>query len=137
MHIKRFITPGNVADNNHDVIIRLTKAIFGKIFGDKGYLLAQEFVNKLQELGIQIITKVRSNMKERPISINDQKILKKRGAIESSIAILKENLSLEHTRHRSKKSFFGHIFSTLAAYAFREKKPSISVETDGLIMQFA
>ncbi len=45
-----YITPGNVADNNHDVLDALTKDVFGKLVGDKGYLGAFE---KLFAQGIE------------------------------------------------------------------------------------
>jgi len=39
---------------------------------------------------------------------------------------MKEELSLEHTRHRSPMNFLAHLLSTLVAYIFRRKKPSIA-----------
>jgi hypothetical protein len=64
-------------------------------------------------------------MKNKLMSIEDKLLLKKRGVVESVGSILKESLNLEHSRHRSYTGFFTHIISTLIAYAFRQKKPSI------------
>lgn len=122
------ITSGNVADNNHSVIMKLFKNIFGKVFGDKGYLLAQELIDHLHTMGIDLITKVRSNMKKRFIDPLDARLLQKRGAIESAIAIMKDDLLIEHSRHRSPVNFISYIASSLTAYAFRRKKPSIAFE---------
>ena len=118
------ITPGNIADNNEEVLMSTTKNLFGKVFGDKGYIINSELFQKLYSQGIQLITKLRSNMKNKLMHIEDKLILKKRGLIETVIGILKEELSMEHSRHRSVWGFFSHMFSTLTAYSFRAKKPS-------------
>lgn len=119
------ITPGNVADNNEEVLMSVTKDLFGKVFGDKGYIVKSELFQKLYSQGIQFITKLRSNMKNKLMPIEDKLFLRKRGLIETVIGILKEEFSMEHSRHRSIWGFFSHIFSTLAAYAFKAKKPSL------------
>jgi hypothetical protein len=119
------VTSGNVADNNEKILMKLTKKIFGKLFGDKGYLVRENVAENLAACGVFLKTKVRKNMKERPLSEEDANLLHKRGVIESVGAILKQHLSLEHTRHRSIAGFFCHVFSTLIAYTFREKKPCL------------
>lgn len=119
------LTPGNVADNNEHILIRLTKKVYGKLFGDKGYLVNPKLFEKLHLKGVQLVTKVRKNMKNKILSMFDKFCLRKRGVIESLGAILKESCGLEHTRHRSVIGFFSHIASCLIAYSFREKKPSI------------
>jgi len=116
------ITPGNVSDCNKSVLIKLTK----KLFGDKGYIVNREFFEKLFLKGLHLITKVRKNMKNKLMPVDDKYLLSKRGMIESVGAILKERLGLEHSRHRSISGFLCHIFSTITAYYFREKKPSIT-----------
>lgn len=121
-----YITSGNVADNNHDLIKRMSNRIIGKVFGDKGYILGQEITQILAQKGVQFITKVRANMKNRLLNVQDRLVLAKRGVIESVIAILKEDLSIEHTRHRNTMNFFAHVCSSLMAYYFRPFKPSIA-----------
>lgn len=123
--ISFFITAGNVADNNEGILLRLTKGIIGKLFGDRGYIVKQELFKKLYLNGVQLITKIRKNMKNKLMEMTDKLLLRKRGVIESLGGILKESLSLEHTRHRSAIGFVCHIASTLIAYNFRDKKPSI------------
>ena len=61
------------------------------------------------------------------MDVCDKLLLAKRGIIESVNGILKEALSIEHSRHRSKINFIGHVHSAIAAYFFRERKPSIVV----------
>lgn len=119
------LSPGNVADNNEKILTLLTKNIFGKIFGDKGYIVNAKLFEKFYSKGVQFITKLRSNMKNKLLSIEDKAFLKGRGLIETVVGILKEELSLEHSRHRSFYGFFSHVFSAIAAYSFRAKKPSL------------
>jgi hypothetical protein len=120
-----YITPGNVSDNNKNVLIKLTKKVFGKLFGDRGYLINEELFKKLYSSGIHLMTKIRKNMTNKLLSMQDKLLLRKRGVIESVGSILKESESLEHTRHRSLSGFFAHVIATLVAYNFRENKPSI------------
>ncbi len=119
------ITPGSVSDNNESVLIKLTKKIFGKLFGDRGYLINEQLFTKLYSNGVHLITKIRKNMKNKLMPLQDKLLLRKRGIIESVGSILKGSESLEHTRHRSLSGFFAHVIATLVAYNFREKKPSI------------
>lgn len=119
------ITPGNVADNNESILSYLTKELFGKLFGDKGYIVRCDVYQKLYHNNIQLITKIRRNMKNRLYDPHDALMLKKRGIIESVGNILKNAFSLEHSRHRSILGAFVHIFSSLIAYAFKDEKPSL------------
>jgi hypothetical protein len=119
------ITSGNVADNNESLIRKLTKKLTGKLFGDRGYLLNKKLYADLVARGLTVITKIRSNMKPQIMTSADKAALQKRGISESIIGILKESLSLEHSRHRSPHAFLVHIASTLIAYFFRPNKPTI------------
>jgi hypothetical protein len=121
-----YITSGNVADNNTNLLEILTRNIFGKLFGDKGYLVNSSFFQLLYENGIHLITKIRKNMKNSLMDISDKLFLRKRGTVESCIGILKTDFEIEHTRHRSPANFLCHVLSTLIAYFFRPTKPSIA-----------
>jgi hypothetical protein len=129
------ITPGNVSDNNENVLTKLTKKVFGKLFGDRGYLTNEELFKKLYSKGVHLFTKIRKNMKNKLLSMQDKRLLRKRGIIESVGSLLKESESLEHTRHRSLSGFLAHVIATLVAYNFRKKKPSIlrNSKIEGLI----
>lgn len=120
-----YITPGNVADNNKKVLFALTKKVLGKLFGDKGYLVNQAVFEKLYQKGVKLVTKIRKNMKNKLMDIEDKILLRKRGVIESVNDILKEHLQMKHTRHRSLWGFILHIFTSITAYQMREKKPKI------------
>ena len=120
------LTSGNVHDSDEIVIKGLTKKLFGMLFGDKGYL-GKRLFDILWEKGVKIITKVRKNMKKKAMSCKEKFLLKKRGVVESVGNILKNNLSINHSRHRSVAGFFVNLCSGLIAYAFKKNKPSIEV----------
>ena len=120
------ITPGNVADSNSEVVHKITNDLFGKLFADRGYI-SQELFKSLFAKGVTLFTRLRKNMKQKIMNIYDKFLLQKRGVIESVNAILKENLCIEHTRHRSPINFIGNICSAIVAYSFRSKKPKINL----------
>lgn len=47
--------------------------------------------------------------------------------------IAEKSTNLEHFRHRSVKGFFINIFTAVAAYAFRPKKPAINMNKARLV----
>jgi hypothetical protein len=120
------VTPGNIADTNEKVILALTKDLRGKLVGDKGYIVNSQLFKKLYFTGIHLITKLRKNMKKSLMTLEDRRLLARRSIIETVGGILKENLSLEHSRHRSIWGFIENIVSTLIAYGFRQQKPAIN-----------
>jgi hypothetical protein len=61
--------------------------IFGKIYGDKGYLGGDLF-DKLFVDGIHLVTKLRKNMKKKALDFMDKVYLRKRSIIESVNDIL-------------------------------------------------
>jgi hypothetical protein len=63
------LTPGNVADIS--IVEALSRGIFGKLFGDKGYISA-EIGKKLFERGVQLFTTIKSNMKQKLMSIKEK-----------------------------------------------------------------
>lgn len=122
------ITPGNVADNNSKVIQQLMADVWGKIFGDKGYLINPDLFQKLYLEGKHLVTKKRSNMKNKLVDLSDKIMLKKRGIIESVGAILKEDLNISHSRYRNPLTLFINVCASLIAYAFRPNKPSLNFD---------
>ncbi len=119
------LTPGNVADNNSDLLHKLMSNTRGKVYADKGYLLNAELFKKLYLNGTHIVTKIRKNMKNILMDISDKMLLKKRGMIESVGAILKSSCNIEHSRYRSPIALLLNVCSGLMAYTFRKNKPSI------------
>lgn len=119
------VTPGNVDDRKP--VRMLSKNIFGKLYGDKGYI-SQELFKDLFERGIELVTKVKKNMKNKLVSEFDKYILRKRAIIESVNDQLQNISQIEHTRHRCMENFMVNILGALIAYCLQPKKPSIQNE---------
>ena len=121
-----YLTKGNVDDRNIELMTAMTKDVFGKLFGDKGYI-SKALAELLFQDGIQLITKVRKNMKKQNLSDVDAILLRKRALVESVNDELKNICKIEHTRHRSIKGFLVNIIAGLTAYCFFPKKPSLNI----------
>ena len=121
-----YLTKGNVDDRNIEVMTAMTQDIFGKLFGDKGYI-SKALAELLFQDGVQLMTKVRKNMKEQNLSDVDAILLRKRALVESVNDELKNICKVEHTRHRSVKGFLANLVAGLAAYCFFPKKPSLNI----------
>lgn len=132
-----YLTKGNVDDRNVKTITQMTKELFGKLFGDKGYI-SKALSDILFGNGIQLITAVKRNMKSKALSNEEKILLRKRAVIETVNDELKNICQIEHTRHRSFSGFLLNIMSAIAAYSFFPKKPSIKndvQETNPLLIQ--
>ena len=117
------ITPGNTADSS--VLDEIAKYLSGKLYADKGYI-SRALFNKLWQRGLHLITGIRRTMRNYLMPLADKLMLRKRFVIETVLDILKCDMGLEHSRHRSVINAMVHILSCLVAYAFRPGKPSIS-----------
>jgi len=99
----------------------------GKLFGDKGYISAKLFA-ELWEQGVQLVTQIRSNMKNRLMPMIDKLLLRKRSLIETVNDQLKNIAQLKHTRHRSVNNFMVNLVAALISYCHQPKKPSPRLE---------
>jgi hypothetical protein len=135
------LTRGNVADNNENLLISLCRKIFGKLYGDKGYLVKKSVFEKLFYDGVQLITKIKRNMKNVLMSVYDKIMLRKRSVIECVMDSLKNICQIEHSRHRSLHGLLITIFAAIGAYHFLPKKPSLmthfETETDTPVKQLS
>ena len=120
-------TKANVDDRDERVFNRLSDNLFGKLFADKGYI-SQGLFERLYNDGINLVTGLRSNMKNKLIPLYDKKLLRKRSVIETINDELKNVAQLVHSRHRSVFNFAINALSALEAYCFFEKKPAINVD---------
>lgn len=131
------ITKANVDDRKPLKTKNFLKRLFGKLFGDKGYL-SKELFTILFSNGIHLITKLKRNMKTKCVTpLMDAFHLRKRVIIETIFDQLKNIFQVEHSRHRSPVNYFTNIFSALIAYNFAEKKPSLKrdlVDTKQLLL---
>lgn len=120
------ITPGNVSDNNKKIIHQLCQQIFGKLFGDKGYI-NQPLAEELLKNGLLLITKRKKNMKNCLMEMQDKIMLSKRGIIESVIELMKHICNIDHSRHRSTMNAIINIFAGIAAYTHMDKLPHVNL----------
>jgi transposase len=121
------LTPGNVDDRKP--VPKLVHKLFGKVFGDKGYISQPLYDLLRQAFGIQLVTKLKSNSKNcLPMSWMDRIMLRKRAIVESVIDQLKNISQIEHSRHRSVPNFLVNVLCGLIAYARQPKKPSLGWE---------
>jgi hypothetical protein len=116
------LTPGNIDDRIP--VPELAKDLIGKLFGDKGYI-SQELFFKLYEKGLEIITRLKRNMKNKLMSLVDKILLRSRGVIESVNNKLKSGCQIEHHRHRSHWNFLVNLISGIVAYSYDPCKPCI------------
>jgi hypothetical protein len=119
------LTAGNVDDRQ--VVEAITKGLFGKLFGDKGYV-SRSLFEKLLGKGIKLITNMRKNMKCMLMEWEDKILLRKRSLIETVNDTLKNVCQIEHSRHRSPINFIAHLIAGLIAYTRLPKKPSLKIE---------
>lgn len=116
------LTPGNVDDRKP--LPSLTKHLFGKLYADKGYL-SKTLSESLKNKGVELITKVRKNMKTLTHSLFDQAVLRQRSLIETVFDELKNLCQIEHTRHRSPINFGVNLLAGIVAYCLMPNKPRL------------
>lgn len=124
------ITPGNVDDRKP--VPMLCKRLFGKLIADRGYISQPLFEQLLETFNVQLITRLKKNMKNRLMPLIDKLLLRKRAIIESVVDQLKNISQIEHTRHRSPINAFINILAGLIAYCHQPKKPSLHIIPNNL-----
>ena len=129
------LTPGNIDDRKP--VLALCKSLFGKLIADRGYISHSLFEQLLETFKVQLITRLKKNMKNRLMPLVDKLLLRKRAIIESVIDQLKNISQIEHTRHRSPINAFINIIAGLIAYCHQPKKPSLGIIPDGLPLLIA
>jgi hypothetical protein len=118
--------------DDREPVQSLTKDLIGKLVGDRGYI-SQKLFDALFEKGLQLITKIKKNMKNKLMPLFDKLLLRKRAVIESVNDQLKNISQIEHSRHRSINNFIVNLLSGIAAYALQPKKPSLNLCSKHLI----
>jgi len=119
------LTAGNKDDRS--VVKQMTDNIFGFLFGDKGYISKDLFM-ELYNRGLKLVTGIKSNMKNMLMNLREKIMLRKRSLVETVFDYLKNKFAIEHTRHRSPTNAFIHIISTLIHYQLKPTKPSITYD---------
>ena len=114
------ITPGDVDDRKPLEYKSFVNFIYGKLVGDKGYI-SKNLFQRLFVDGIQLITKLKSNMKGALMSVSDRLLLRKRAIIETVNDELKNIAQVEHSRHRCFDNFIVNLLGAIAAYCLFQK----------------
>ena len=119
------LTPANVDDR--EPVPEMTRDLWGKLFGDKGYI-SQKLFDLLFDQSLQLITKIKKNMRNKLMPLLDKLLLRKRAIIETVNDQLKNISQIEHTRHRSMAGFMLNLLGGLIAYTYQDKKPSLHLD---------
>ncbi|MBZ0297932.1 MAG: IS982 family transposase [Anaerolineae bacterium] len=119
------LTPGNIDDRKP--LPQLIQQVYGKLFGDKGYL-SQSLRDDLREQAVDLITSLRRNMQPQLMLLQDKLLLKRRSIIETINDQLKNISQIEHSRHRSVDNFFVNLVAGLIAYCHRPNKPKVQLD---------
>jgi len=104
------VTQANIDDREPLKSETFLKAIFGKLFGDKGYI-SEKLTQLLFVDGIQLITSIRNNMKNSLMKVSDKILLRKPSIIETVNDELKNIYQVENSRHRSVVNFMTNLVS--------------------------
>ncbi|KQM19207.1 transposase [Chryseobacterium sp. Leaf201] len=80
----------NVDERNPKHIKKMTRQLFGKLFADKGYL-SKALWEMLFRDRVQLFTKLRKNMKNHIMTMEDKILLRKRAIIETINDLKKVN----------------------------------------------
>lgn len=123
------ITQANVDDREPLRNENFLRAVFGKLFADKGYI-SQKLTEVLFSQGTHLVTGIRSNMHNSLMCLADKIMLRKRAIIETVNDELKNICQVEHSRHRSPVNFVSNLVAGLLAYCFLPKKPAIAYNVE-------
>jgi len=123
--LRMTLTPGNVDDRTP--VPDMVRDLFGKLYADKGYISQPLFEQLFDTYGVQLITGIKKNMKNRLLPLFDKLMLRKRSIVETIIDQLKNISQIEHTRHRSFFNFMANLLCGLIAYCHQPKKPSLGL----------
>jgi hypothetical protein len=119
------LTTGNVDDRQP--VPKLARKLFGKLFGDKGYISQKLFNQLFADQSLPLIAKLRKNMKGQLMLYTDRLLLRRRAIIETVNDQLKNISQIEPTRHRSPLNFLVNLVAGLIAYCWQPKKPSLGI----------
>ena len=87
------------------------------------HYISQKLFDFLFEDGIQLVTGLRVNMKNKLMPFYDRMMLRKRYIIETINDMQKNTAQIVHSRHRSVSNFIMNLISALGAYCFFDNKP--------------
>jgi Transposase DDE domain len=126
------LTPGHRDDRRP--VQKLVRPLWGKRFGDRGYL-SQERFEQLWAEGLPWMTKRKRNRKNQRMPLWDQLRLRQRALIEGVNDQWKNSSPIEHTRHRHPINGLVNLITALVASTFQPKKPALDLFTNGQAQQ--
>ena len=91
------LTPGNTDDRKP--VPQMTKKLWGKLVGDRGYLSQVLFEQRFAQ-GLQLNTPIRRNMQNRLVVLEDKLLTRKRFVIGTIVDQRKNISQIEHSRHQ-------------------------------------
>ena len=120
-------SPANVDDREPLKQGNFLRDIKGKLCADKGYI-GQALFENLFLNGIQLLTRVKNNMRNSLMSVEDKILLRKRALIETVNDELKNIAQIEHSRHRSFNNFIANALRPLLPIVFLKRSlPLMSI----------
>ncbi len=121
------ITPRNIDERK--TVPYLTKDLWGRLFGDKGYI-SQDLFQELYQKNIKLITPFKKNMNNKLLELWEKLMLRKRSLIETVNDQLQNISQIVHSRHRSPVNFLVNALAGLIAYTWQDKKPKLQLEKE-------
>jgi hypothetical protein len=118
------LTPGNTDDRRPAP--DLCEGLFGLLLGDRGYI-SKKLAETLAGRGVELITRVRKNMRPVPRTGFETHLLRRRSLVETVIDELKNLCQIEHTRHRSITNFTVNLMAGIVAYCLSDNKPTLNL----------
>lgn len=95
--------------------------VYGKPVGDKGYI-SKNLFERLFVDWIQLITKLKSNMKGALMSVSDKLLHGKRAVIETINEELKNIAQTEHSRHWTFDNFIVNLIGCISCILLLSKE---------------
>lgn len=110
----------------------LAKKLWGRLFGDKGYI-SKDLFGELFSNNLKLITPFKKNMKNKLIEPWEKLMLRKRALIETVNDQLQNISQMIHSRHRSISNFMVNLVAGLIAYTWQNKKPSLKLDNSEIV----
>ena len=123
------------------VQLKMTKKLWGKLVGDRGYLsqvlYEQRFAQGLQLMAADRplpITPIRRTMQNRLVVLEKKLLTRKRFVIGTIVDQLRNISQIEHSRNRSTTNFVVTLIAGLIAYTWQAKKPFLDLSQNEMAL---
>ncbi len=113
--VSALVTAGGVSDINALFPLFQMHPFQDKLFADRCYI-SKFYKQLLSSHQCEIITCTHCNMPLVELSAEDEHYMCQRNLIETVNSQLKDDLGIEHSRHRSWRGYIAHVYASLIAY---------------------